>query len=289
MTEKETFSLIIPAHNEATVIARCLLTAMRGAPSPDSFEIVVAANGCTDDTVKIARETAPHAIVLDIATGSKTGAINAGNLAASHYPRIVLDADVECDYRSLAALAASVREAGIMTAAPSIRLETAHCNWAIKSYYAAWLKQPYAKSGKGGAGCYALSKAALERVGEFPDIIGDDIWIHTRFPDHEKRMVARTSDGEPVFSTVRPPASAWQQVRVESRRMIGNADVKRDYPSPYFANAKKGGGIVGSLKSGASPIDLAMFYAVKAMVKIQTGLNKIRGSSSIWTRDLSSR
>ncbi|MFU7527433.1 glycosyltransferase [Qipengyuania sp. ASV99] len=289
MPEPVEFSLIIPAHNEESVIARCLKTALSGAPDPPGFEIIVAANGCSDRTAEIARNVMPAAQILEIPEGSKTGAINVANRAASHFPRIYLDADVECEYGSLAALARTLKGPEIMTAAPAIRLDLEHCNALVKAYYSAWMQQPFAKAGKGGAGCYGLSQAALEAVGEFPQIIGDDIWIHTRFPDEQKRMVAQDELGRPVFSIVRPPRTAWQQIKVEARRMIGNAEVKRNYPSPYVSLANKGGGVLGSLRSGASPIDLLVFYAIKMMVRIETRLAKSRGSGVEWTRDLTSR
>ena len=160
------FTLIIPAHNEEAVIARCLKAAVRGAPDPDALEIVVAANGCVDNTASIARQTLPHAKVLEIDRGSKTGAINAANEVASYFPRIVLDADVECEFAALAALAAELRKPGVMTAAPAIRLELSHGNWFIRAYYAAWMRQPFARSGKGGAGCYGLSQAAIQRINQ---------------------------------------------------------------------------------------------------------------------------
>lgn len=283
------FTLIIPAHNEEAVIARCLNTALSDAPANAEIEVIVAANGCTDKTVEIARATAPDAIVLDLAEGSKTAAINAANSAASHFPRIYLDADIECSYSSLAALAEALREPGVMTVAPAIRLELSHCNWLVRSYYAAWAKQPYARSGKGGAGCYGLSQAALEQVGAFPPIIGDDIWIHTRFPDEVKRLVETNESGEPVFSIVRPPSTLRQQIAVEVRRMLGNAEVRQDYPSPYLGLVAKGGGLLGSIRSGANPLDLAVFLFTKAMVRLGMRRSKARGRSTEWTRDLSSR
>ncbi|MEM7780759.1 MAG: glycosyltransferase [Pseudomonadota bacterium] len=288
MTENQPFCLVIPAHNEEAVIARCLKTAARGAPSPDSMEIIVAANGCTDRTVEVAQKTAPQALILDLPTGSKTAAINAANHKATLYPRIYLDADVECDFQSLAAIAEALREPSVMAAAPGIQIDLSHGSWFIRTYYAAWMKQPFAKSGKGGAGCYGLSRAALEQVGEFPEIIGDDIWIHTRFSDDVKRVVDTDHEGRPVFSIVRPPATAWQQVKVEARRMHGNAIVRRDHPSPYFA--KKGqGGLGAVLRSGASPEEAIVFCGVKALVRIEAKLSEWRGNSAKWTRDLSSR
>ena len=289
MTEPAPFTLIIPAHNEEAVIARCLNTAINDAPDGYPYEVIVAANGCTDNTVAAARRAAPEATVLDIAEGSKTNAINKGLNSASYFPRIILDADVECTHSSLAALAEALQQPGIMTAAPAIRLKLDRCNWFIKAYYAAWMKQPYAKSGKGGAGCYGLSREAIDLAGPFPKIIGDDIWIHTRFADEQKCMVAQNSAGDPVFSIVHPPRTARQQIKVEARRQIGNAEVKRDYPSPHFAALGQGGGWRKALSSGASPVHLTVFYGMKVFARIEARISQWRGRGSTWTRDLTSR
>ncbi len=289
MSEAQPFTVIIPAHNEEAVIARCLETILQDAPADHRMEIIVAANGCRDRTVEIARASAPDANVLDLKAGSKTGAINAANRIAQHFPRIYVDADVECSYVTLAALAAELRKPGVMTAAPAIRMDLTRCNWLMKSYYRAWSSQPYAKAGKGGAGCYGLSAHALERVGEFPPIIGDDIWIHTRFPDEEKRYVAQDDQGRAVFSVVYPPRTAWQQIRVEARRQIGNAEVRRLYPSPYFANANNGGGLRAALRSGTNLFDLVPFLAIKLAARARARWNDSRGRGKTWVRDMSTR
>jgi glycosyltransferase involved in cell wall biosynthesis len=283
------FTVIIPAHNEEAVIARCLETIFADAPSECMMEVIVAANGCNDKTVEVARIAAPGAVLLNLPVGSKTAAINAANRAASYFPRIYLDADVQCGYWSLLALARALREDGVMTAAPAIRLNLSHCNWIMKAYYRAWLRQPYARAGKGGAGCYGLSAQALASVGEFPPIIGDDIWIHTRFPDDQKRYITEYEVGRPVFSVVYPPRTAREQIRVEARRQNGNAEVRREYPSPHFANARNGGGLSAALKSGTHPVDLIIFFAIKFAARALAVWNRKRGASTAWTRDLSTR
>lgn len=289
MVEPLPFSVIIPAHNEQAVIGRCLETILRDAPSPSALDIIVAANGCTDKTVEIAKAAAPSATILDLATGSKTGAINAANRVARHSPRIYLDADVECGFNALAALAEELRKPGVMTAAPAIRMSLDQCNWLMKAYYRAWSRQPYAKAGKGGAGCYGLSAEALARIGEFPPIIGDDIWIHTRFPDEEKRYISQDEAGRPVFSIVYPPRTAREQIRVEARRQNGNAEVRQLHPSPYLANANNGGGLMAALKSGTNPLDLTIFFAIKFAARARARRNLKRGEASVWVRDLSTR
>ena len=51
------FSVIIPAHNEEKYIGKCLQSVLSAAKyvRPDRVEIIVVANRCTDNTVKIAR------------------------------------------------------------------------------------------------------------------------------------------------------------------------------------------------------------------------------------------
>jgi len=271
------------------VIARCLEAALRGAPEDHGMELIVAANGCSDKTVAIARKTAPDAIVLDLRESSKTAAINAANGIASHYPRIYLDADVECDYTSLVALADTLEERDVMTAAPAIRMETSSCDPFMKAYYRVWLLQPYARAGKGAAGCYGLSAEALEQVKEFPPITGDDIWIHTRFPDAQKRYVAEDRIGRPVFSVVRPPRRAREQILVEARRQNGNAEIRQQYPSPYFANANHGGGLSTALRSGAHPVDLIVYSVMKMAARLLARWNRRRGREKAWARDRSTR
>lgn len=289
MSEAVAFTLIIPAHNEEAVIARCLAAILDPAPAQPACQIIVAANGCTDRTVEIARSIAPQALVLDLPVGSKTAAINAASTFAAHYPRIVLDADVVCGYHSLAALAEALGTPGIMTAAPAIRIETEASSGLIRAYYRAWLRQPYATAGKGGAGCYALSRAAIERVGDFPPIVGDDVWIHTRFPDEQKRYVTADSAGRAVFSVVRPPRTAREQIRVEARRRNGNAEVARAYPSPYFAHSNQGGGVLATLRSGTSPFDVAVFAGIKLAARALALWERWNGRGSHWTRDQSTR
>jgi glycosyltransferase involved in cell wall biosynthesis len=289
MTSHPAFTVIIPAHNEEAVIGRCLDTILRDAPAEHAMEIIVAANGCNDRTVELAQAASPSVRVLDLAQGSKTGAINAANDIASHFPRIYLDADVECSFVTLAALANALCEPGVMTAAPAIRMDVSRLSWLARAYYRVWLRQPYATAGKGGAGCYGLSRTAIETIGRFPPIIADDFWIHTRFPDSQKRYITSDAQGRPVFTVVHPPRTATEQVRVEARRQLGTVEVHRLHPSPYLAGYGVKGGLGAALRSGVSPIDLAIFSGVKLFARAAARLRKARGRTREWTRDLNSR
>lgn len=49
-------SVIVPAHNEASVIRRCL-DSLNGQAGLDT--LIVACNGCTDNTAEIVRKDTP--------------------------------------------------------------------------------------------------------------------------------------------------------------------------------------------------------------------------------------
>ena len=104
-------SVVIPAYQEGNVVGRCLRALT--APGAPPLEIVVAANGCTDDTVANARAV-PGVAVLDLPAPGKSGALNAGDAAVGTFPRIFLDADVTLGPGALQALVAALAEPGTL-------------------------------------------------------------------------------------------------------------------------------------------------------------------------------
>ncbi len=289
MTQPAPFTVIIPAHNEAAVIARCLETALADAPETGGAQIIVAANGCEDRTVEIARETAPQALVLDLPQGSKTKAMNAAHAEAKHFPRIYLDADVRCSYATLAALAETLREPGVMAASPQLKMDLSRSNALIRAYYRVWLTQPYVKRDMVGSGCFGLSQAGYEAIGDFPPITGDDIWVHSRFREGERRNISKDSDGNPVFFTVSPPRRAIDQIRVETRRRLGNEEVLRLYPSPHFTGSNQAGDLRTALKEGASVVDVTVYLGIKLISLLRARWTNQRTGKIEWERDLAAR
>lgn len=289
MIDPIAFTVIVPAHNEEAVIARCLEKAMRGAPANHRMQVIVAANGCHDRTVAIARQTMPDALVLDLPQGSKTLAMNAAGRQAQGFPRIYLDADIRCEYRSLAALAAELTLPGVMAASPSLRMDLSRSNWLVRAYYRVWLTQPYVTRAMVGSGCFGLSQSGFDRIGEFPPITGDDIWVHSRFTEAERRNVAHDESGQPVEFLVSPPRRIIDQIRVETRRRLGNEQVLRQYPSPHFAGSNNAGDLRLALRSGASLADVAIYLGIKLVTRIRATWIKRRSKTIVWERDLAAR
>lgn len=289
------FSVVIPAHNEAAVIERCL-RALQSDPEI-SPEIVVACNGCKDETAAIARRVAPEATVLDIARGSKILALNEGNAAATVSPRFFLDADIVVSPRALAAVARVLGEDGaIKAAAPALDVDLTGCSWPVRAYYKVWLQQPYVRVGMVGSGLFGLSASGLAEVGTFPDVVADDLYVRTRFAPEQRMRVERDAQGAAVSFTVFPPRDLRSLVRIESRRRAGDMQLKLStHDTEHTARTTTGGSLLSALgkESGGHGrvglLDLAWYLAIKIAGR-QMARRTIRAKKQIvWERDDSSR
>ena len=283
------FSVIIPAHNEEAVIGRCLETLLADAPADALPEIIVAANGCKDETVAIARRLAPFATVLDLPPGSKVIAMNEANHIARAAPRFFLDADVRCSYAALAATAEVLRQPGVMAASPALDMDVSRSDAWVKAYYRVWMTQPYVTDRLVGSGLFGLSAEGLERMGEIPPTFADDTWVRTRFSSDERRNVAVDGAGQRVSFTVSPPRTLRDQIRIEARRRIGSEQVLTLYPSPHNTRINRPGDLGNALNNGASALDIAIYLAMKAAALVQFKWNQKRGKAPVWVRDIGAR
>lgn len=283
------FSVIIPAHNEEDVIGRCLEALYADAPADALPEVIVAANGCKDRTVAIAREMAPGATVLDLPPGSKVIAMNEANRLATVAPRFFLDADVQCSYASLAATADALREPGIMAASPALRMDLSRCDHWVRSYYRVWLTQPYITDRLVGSGLFGLSAEGLEIMGEIPPTFADDTWVRTRFSYEQRRNVSQDAHGNPVWFTVSPPRTRADLVKIEARRRIGSEQVLHLYPSEHNGKINRPGDLGDALKNGATIADIGIYLGLKTVALARYRWNKARGKTPVWIRDVNAR
>src|SRR5262245_57178730 len=181
-------SIVIPAHDESAVIARCLEALLRGA-QPGELEILVVCNGCSDDTAEIARRFGPDVRVIETAVPSKSNALNLGDEAARGFPRFYVDADVVLEVRDLRATAAALESGRCLAAAPRLRVDLSECSLPVRLYHRIWMDLPYVQEGMLGSGVYALSESGRARVGRFPDIIADDDLVRLAFRPSERISV----------------------------------------------------------------------------------------------------
>ncbi len=196
---------------------------------------------------------------------------------------------MQCDYQSVLALAAELGKPGVMAASPALRVDLSRSNRFIRSYYRVWVTQPYVTNRMVGSGCYGLSREASMEIGPFPMIIGDDIWVHSRFAEEERRNVSRDAEGREVFFVVSPPRTAFDQIRVETRRRLGNQELLRLHPSPHYSGSNKAADLPLALKKGASVFDVAVYLGIKILARLRIEMVKRRSKTIVWERDTAAR
>lgn len=273
-------SVIIPAHNEASVISRTLAPLVRR----DDLEIIVVANGCTDDTAKVAATFGPFVRIIETPVGSKVNALNLGDDAAGQFPRIYLDADIELPSPTIDALIDVLNAGRFLAAAPRFQMDLTGCSWAVRAFYDINGRLPSAREGIGGSGVYALSEAGRARFGRFPDITADDGYVRVQFRPDERITL---SDH---LSIVRAPKTVRELIRIKTRSHFGTMELRQLYPS-LFANVGERNS--SEIKSMAiNPLNwpnLAVYLYVKSLAKLRARRRLARGARPAWERDESSR
>jgi hypothetical protein len=204
-------SIVIPAHNEAAVIVQTLQPL---APlTTGGVELIVSANGCTDDTAARARSV-PGVVVMDISGRSKSEALNAADSVAVAFPRLYLDADIAITPEAVLAVFDRLAIGDVLAARPTFEYDTTGADRLVAAYYRARSRIPAMHEHLWGAGAYALSEAGHRRLGSFPSLIADDLYVDELFDRSEIDILAT----EPV--RVRCPQT-WRALLSTLRRVQG--------------------------------------------------------------------
>lgn len=268
-------SVIIPAHNESTVLGRTLKS-LAPALRNGKVEVIVACNGCTDNTEAVAR-TFPRVRVVSVAAASKAAALNAADKVATKWPRIYLDADIELGPGSLVhTLRELAQEEGPLAARPPFVYDTIGASWLVRAYYRARNRIPSASSALWGAGVYGLSKRGHQKLGTFPAFLGDDYYVEGLFTSDEKKILQCA----PVI--VRTPRTAGALLATLGRIYRGNTEQRG---GTEITAAQTLLSLFRSVNGPVSCIDAAI-YAAFALA----GRSRRHGSpAAAWERDESSR
>ncbi|HTZ45498.1 MAG TPA: glycosyltransferase [Jatrophihabitans sp.] len=273
-------SVVIPAHDEAAVIERCLAAFLGppGGPASPEFEVVVVCNGCRDDTAGRAAGFAGVRVV-EIPTPSKVAALNAGDGAATVLPRIYLDADIEVSAGALRAVAEALA-AGAPAAAPLPELDLAGCSLAVRAYYLLWRRLGYVRRQLIGSGVYGLSAEGRGRFGAFPELISDDGYVYSHFAAAE-----RVNPPGARF-TIRAPRTARGVFHRRVRIAQGNRQLREltgrqpEVPGPFWRQ-------VLLRRPWLAPA-ATVFLGVNLLADRAAG-RRLRAGRADWNRDDSSR
>jgi glycosyltransferase involved in cell wall biosynthesis len=211
-------SVVIPAHDEASVIGRCL-DALTREFDEHELEIVVVCNGCTDNTAATARRTR-GVQVAELADASKPAALRIGDRMVRAFPRVYLDADILVPGSSVREMLDRLRTGPPLAARPPIRYDTRRASVLVRRYYAARVRTPSVMTSLWGAGVYGLAREGRARFGDFPDVVADDLFVAELFGAQEFEIVAT----HPAIVTT--PRTMTDLVRVLGRTTRGNTAVR---------------------------------------------------------------
>ena len=272
-------SVLIPANNEEAQIAECLQAVMASEllSGMDRPEIIVMANGCTDQTVAIARALIEEVSargwnlqVLDIPEGGKLNALNQGDNAAKFGSRVYLDADVIITPQLIGQLAAVLNQAAPIYASGTL-VVSGCATWISRAYRSIYVQVPFITHGVPGCGLFAVNAAGRKRWGTFPDIISDDTFVRLQFTGSERIAVAAPYEWPIVegFANL---------VKVRRRQDKGVAEIAELYPELLKNDDKPRFGLNRALKMAlCDPIG----FSVYAAVALATRLNR---NTDDWSR-----
>lgn len=264
------------------VIERCLRSILAD-PRPDDLEVIVVCNGCSDDTARIAREFDDAVIVVETDVPSKSNALNLGDAAATKFPRMYLDADIEL---GPGALQASFDAIGndVHASAPRPIFDTTGAGLPVRMFYSAWRRVPYFNDSMIGSGVYAMSEEGRSRFDRFPDIIADDGFARLQFAASERRSVSS------AFFVVRTPHRLKELIGIKSRVLAGTYELHEAYPDLVDREETKkssGAGYV-LLRPHLWPC-FTVYALAKRSIRRRVARKSRTGHLGQWDRDESSR
>lgn len=275
-------SIIIPAHNESRVIGR-LLTGLVGSADENEFEVVVVANGCTDDTAEVAGSF-EGVRVVSLAIASKREALAAGNRAVTAFPRVYVDADVELGAEDIRALAGELERPGILAVAPRLDLAMEGVPRLLRWYWDIWTRLPEVRRGLFGRGVLAVSKAGYERIAKLPQVIADDLVASLAFSPTERGI----ADGASVI--VYPPQTFRDLIRIRVRALAGTTQVEQTEGTPTSTARTRPSDLLAIARE--EPLmapRVALFLLVAVVVRRKASRQNRTGDGPAWLRDESSR
>ena len=276
-------SIIIPAHNEESMIARCLQLLVQPSEVLDQ-EIIVVCNGCSDNTANIVRSFGDTVHCIETEVASKTNALNLGDKAALYFPRFYLDADIRLSLGDISKVVVAMKNNNALAAAPRMQMDLTRASWIVRSYYDIWCNLPYCREGMIGAGVYALSEEGRKHFSDFPNIIADDRYIRALFREDQRIGVSN------AVSIVSAPTNTKGLIKIKTRSRLGGYEFESRFPELLGNEAKAYGMAIKELigKVGMWPKAL-VYLSVNLFTRMRARQQSRTRGFSHWERDESSR
>jgi glycosyltransferase involved in cell wall biosynthesis len=275
-------SIVVPAHNESSVIARTLSQWVTN-PASDDIGVVVVCNGCTDDTASVARRFGPTVRVVESDIASKTHALNLGDQISGTFPRIYADADIVIAVDAIRALARRLDQRDVLAVAPTADIDLTGCSWLVRKYYGIRSRLPSSREGIGGSGVYALSEAGRRRFGQFPPVIADDTYVRLQFRPEERETLPSAR------CTVFPPRTVLQLIAVRARVYRGTFDLAPRFPELIVNKGEANNrALLALFKEPRLWPGLLTYCCVNIVARCRARMGRGSGAH-LWHRDETSR
>ena len=276
-------TIIVPAHNEAGVIENCLNSIIE---QEGVDHLIVACNGCTDNTVEIVKRKFPSAICLDIQKPSKVNALNEAEIAAKeiglNYPIFYIDADTQLSEHCISQIIQELAGSDVLLAAPTPIIDTSKSSWLVKKYYQIWVNLPYIKEGVIATCSYIITKQGRQRFEEFPEIINDDGYVRCHFKNNEISNIMGTE----IY--IQAPRDIFSLIKIKTRARLGNMELSRTKQCPV-KEAKNYGNVMLSRLFSRDFIPASFYIVIALVIRVRSALQLKQLQNYKWEKDLSSR
>jgi len=276
-------TVIIPAHNEAGVIEACLESIINQA---EIDNIIVACNGCTDNTADIVRKQYPSIHCLDISTPSKVNALNEAETFARElgltFPVYYIDADTRLSENCVQRVNQYLETNDILLAAPTPIINTSHSSWIVKTYYKVWVNLPYIKEGVIATCSYIITEEGRNRFEKFPDVINDDGFIRCNFWNREISNVP----GAEIY--IRAPRDLYSLIKIKTRARLGNMQLLASGQCKVIED-KQYGSVMKSRLLSRNWFSTIIYIGIAGIIRIRSKKQFKRLKDYRWEKDLSSR
>lgn len=276
-------TVIVPAHNEASVIEDCLNSIINQSGVD---HIIVPCNGCTDNTVDIVKTKFPNVVCLDIEKPSKTNALNvaeekAKELGISH-PIFYIDADTQLSENAIQHISEIMDSGEVLLAAPTPKINTNKSSFLVKTYYKVWTNLPYIKEGVIATCSFIVSEEGRQRFDKFADVIGDDGYIRCHFKNKEIANIK----GAEIYITA--PKDIFSLIKIKTRARLGNMELIAKNKCPV-REEKHYGNVMKEKLFSKNFFSTSVYILIALIIRVRANAQFKKLSTYTWEKDTSSR
>lgn len=276
-------TVIVPAHNESAVISDCLESIV---DQEGVDHVIVACNGCSDDTADIVRTRFPGVHCLDIPEASKTNALNVAEAKAKElgmvFPSFYIDADTRLGPNAVKTIDEALASSPVLLAAPTPVVDTSQSSWLVKQYYKTWLNLPYVKQGVIATCSYVLTERGRERFDEFPGVISDDGYVRGHFRSSEISNIAQAE----IY--IRAPRDVISLIKIKTRARLGNKQLLAT-GQWRVREHRSHGRILAKRLFSRCVVSTMAYILITLIIRARADWQFRRISQYRWEKDLSSR